>query len=58
VIAKAAGAPDDPEFFSPRLGDLKRSCLEISLAADVLGWRPRFDIEAGVARTVDYFRSE
>jgi UDP-glucose 4-epimerase len=58
VIAKAAGAPDDPEFFPPRLGDLKRSCLEISLAADVLGWRPRFDIEAGVARTVDYFRSE
>ena len=58
VIAKAAGAPDDPAFFPPRLGDLKRSCLEISLAADVLGWRPRFDIEAGVARTVDYFRSE
>jgi UDP-glucose 4-epimerase len=58
VIAKAAGAPDNPEFHPPRLGDLKRSCLEISLAADVLGWRPQFDIEAGVAKTVDYFRSE
>jgi UDP-glucose 4-epimerase len=58
VIAKAAGAPDDPEFHPPRLGDLKRSCLEISLAADVLGWRPQFDIEAGVGRTVDYFRAQ
>ncbi len=58
VIAKAAGAPDDPAFHPPRLGDLKRSCLDISLAADVLGWRPEVDIEAGVARTVDYFRAQ
>ena len=57
-IAKAAGAPDDPAFHPPRLGDLKRSCLDISLAADVLGWRPEVDIEAGVARTVDYFRAQ
>jgi UDP-glucose 4-epimerase len=58
VIAKAAGAPDDPEFLPPRLGDLRRSCLETRLAADVLRWRPQFDIEAGVAKTVDYFRLE
>jgi UDP-glucose 4-epimerase len=58
VIAKEAGAPDDPAFHPSRLGDLKRSCLDISLAADVLGWRPQFDIEAGVARTVDYFRAQ
>ena len=42
VIAKAAGAADEPEFHPPRLGDLRRSCLDISLAADVLGWRPQF----------------
>ena len=58
LIAKAAAAPDDPEFHPPRLGDLKRSCLDINLAADVLGWRPQFDIEAGVARTVDFFREQ
>ena len=56
VIAKAAGAPDEPEFYPPRLGDLRRSCLDTSLAAVVLGWRPQFNIDAGVARTVDYFR--
>jgi UDP-glucose 4-epimerase len=58
AIAKAVGAPDDPEFYPPRLGDLRRSCLDISLAEKVLGWRPRVSIEDGVARTVEYFRQE
>jgi UDP-glucose 4-epimerase len=57
VIAKAAGAADDPEFHPPRLGELKRSCLDISLAKRVLGWEPKVDITEGVARTVEYFRS-
>jgi len=57
VIAKAAGAADDPEFHPPRLGELKRSCLDISLAKRVLGWEPKVDIAEGVARTVEYFRN-
>jgi UDP-glucose 4-epimerase len=57
LIATAAGAPDNPEFHPPRLGDLRRSCLDISLAAEVLGWRPQVAIDDGVARTVDHFRS-
>ena len=56
AIAKAAGAPDEPEFHPPRLGELKRSCLDISRGEKVLGWRPQVGIEDGVARTVDYFR--
>jgi UDP-glucose 4-epimerase len=57
VIAKAAGAPDDPEFHPPRLGELKRSCLDIGLAKRVIGWEPKVDIVEGVARTVEYFRN-
>jgi UDP-glucose 4-epimerase len=57
-IAKAAGAPDEPEFHPARLGELRRSCLDISRAESVLGWRPQFNINAGVARTVEYFRHE
>lgn len=56
AVAAAAGAPDDPEFHPPRLGDLKRSCLDISRAADVLGWHPQVVLADGVARTVEYFR--
>jgi UDP-glucose 4-epimerase len=58
AIAKAAGAPDEPEFHPARLGDLKRSCLDISLAKQVLGWTPAVGFDDGVARTVDYFRAD
>jgi UDP-glucose 4-epimerase len=56
VVAAAVGAPDDPEFHPPRLGDLKRSCLDIGLAERVLGWRPQVALDDGIRRTVDYFR--
>ncbi|HEX9175143.1 MAG TPA: NAD-dependent epimerase/dehydratase family protein [Mycobacterium sp.] len=56
AVAKAVGAPDDPEFAPERLGDLKRSCLDVRLAEMVLGWRPHVRLGEGVARTVDYFR--
>jgi UDP-glucose 4-epimerase len=56
VVAAALDAPDDPEFHPPRLGDLRRSCLDIGLAERVLGWRPRVQLEDGVRRTVEYFR--
>ncbi|MFG1931744.1 NAD-dependent epimerase/dehydratase family protein [Mycobacterium sp. NPDC048908] len=58
VVAAAAGAPDEPEFHPPRLGELKRSSLDISRAEQVLGWTPQVAIAEGVAKTVDYFRSE
>ncbi len=57
VVAAAVGAPDDPEFHPPRLGDLKRSCLDISRAEQVLGWRPKVNLDDGVAQTVAFFRT-
>jgi UDP-glucose 4-epimerase len=56
AVAAAVGGPDDPEFYPPRLGDLRRSCLDIALAERILGWRPQVQLEEGVRRTVDYFR--
>jgi UDP-glucose 4-epimerase len=56
AVAAAVGGPDEPEFHPPRLGDLKRSCLDIGLAARVLDWRPQVELADGVRRTVDYFR--
>ncbi len=57
AIASAVGAPDEPEFHPARLGDLKRSCLDNSRAASVLGWRPNVNLDDGVARTVAFFRN-
>ncbi|WP_396929898.1 NAD-dependent epimerase/dehydratase family protein [Mycolicibacterium sp.] len=56
VVAKVVGVADDPEFAPARLGDLKRSCLDVRKAEMVLGWRPQVHLEDGIARTVDYFR--
>jgi UDP-glucose 4-epimerase len=56
AVAKAVGAPDDPAFAHARLGDLKRSCLDVRLAEMVLGWRPKVRLDDGIARTVEYFR--
>ncbi|MFC7675038.1 NAD-dependent epimerase/dehydratase family protein [Mycolicibacterium sp. GCM10028919] len=58
AIAAAAGKPDEPEIHPPRLGDLKRSRLDISRARDVLGWTPQVALTDGVARTVDFFRED
>ncbi|BBZ72295.1 NAD-dependent epimerase/dehydratase family protein [Mycobacterium paraseoulense] len=57
AVAAAVGGPDDPEFHPDRLGDLRRSCLDIGLAERVLGWRPRVRLDDGVRRTVEYFRN-
>lgn len=57
AVAKAAGAADDPEFAPPRLGDVKRSCLDVRKAQMVLGWHPQVRLDEGVRRTVDYFRA-
>jgi UDP-glucose 4-epimerase len=55
AIAAAVGAPDEPEFYPPRLGDLKRSRLDISRADEVLGWRPKVNLDDGVEQTVAFF---
>jgi UDP-glucose 4-epimerase len=58
VVAKVVGAPDAPEIAPARLGDLKRSCLDVRKAEMVLGWRPRVRLEEGISRTVEYFRGQ
>jgi UDP-glucose 4-epimerase len=56
LVAAAAGVPDEPEIAPARLGDLRASALDASLAAAELGWKPQATIVEGVRRTVDYFR--
>lgn len=58
AIAKAVGAADEPEFHPPRLGDLRRSKLDITRAREVLGWQPRVALTDGVAKTVEFFRNK
>jgi UDP-glucose 4-epimerase len=57
AIAKAVGAPDEPQMHPPRLGDLRRSKLDSSRAKNLLGWEPQVQLATGVERTVDFFRN-
>ena len=47
----------DPVFAPPRLGDLRFSEADISLAERALGYRPRIDLQEGLGNTVKWFRS-
>jgi UDP-glucose 4-epimerase len=51
ACAEVAGAADDPRFEPARLGDLQRSVLDSGLARRELGWQPRVDLAAGLAKT-------
>jgi UDP-glucose 4-epimerase len=37
-----------------KVGEQRRSCLEISLAAKVLGWKPEISLQAGLEKTIAY----
>jgi UDP-glucose 4-epimerase len=50
-IQRVAGTSAEPEFAPPRAGELQRSVLDVSRAADELGWRPAHDLDTGLAAT-------
>ena len=58
LSAKVAGADAEPRFEPARLGDARRSVLDVSRAAEDLGWRPRVTLEEGLARTWDWLTQD
>lgn len=51
------GDAREPLLAPPREGDLRRSALDVSLAARELGWQPRISLDEGLRRTWDWIRS-
>lgn len=51
VLKQAAGSEVEPILADLRPGELKRSCLDTSLAQRELGWRAEVTIEDGLKRT-------
>jgi UDP-glucose 4-epimerase len=48
---------DGPVAYAPeRAGDIKHSLADISLAQELLGYRPKVDFRAGLVRTVEWYK--
>ena len=58
ACARVAGVEDRPEHADARLGDVRRSVLDVSLAARNLDWRPTVSLDDGLLRTWTWMREE
>lgn len=56
-LASMTGYQLPPRQGPGREGDVFRIALDASLAAAEMGWRARVELEEGLRRTVEYFRS-
>jgi nucleoside-diphosphate-sugar epimerase len=52
------GTEIEPVHTAPRPGDIKQSVADISKAQSLLDYAPVVDFETGLARTLEYYRSE
>ncbi len=57
-LCALAGYAGEPEREPLPPGEVARSALENSLAADRLGWRPGVTLDDGLARTLESFRDQ
>jgi UDP-glucose 4-epimerase len=58
LCAATAGSSAEPGFEPARLGDARRSVLDVSRARDVLGWEARVGLEDGLRRTWDWLAQD
>ncbi|ACG73153.1 NAD-dependent epimerase/dehydratase [Anaeromyxobacter sp. K] len=56
-LARAAGVDRPAEHAPARPGEQRRSCIDPSLAARAIGWRPEVPLADGLARTLEWFRA-
>jgi UDP-glucose 4-epimerase len=51
AATRIAGVESEPSFEDARLGDVRRSVLDVSRIERELGWRPRVSLDDGLRRT-------
>jgi UDP-glucose 4-epimerase len=56
IISKLLKTKIKPKYVPEKPGDLKRSCLDISLAKRELKWRPKYNFEKGLQKTINYLK--
>jgi len=56
VLREITGYEGPVAYAAERAGDIKHSLADISLASELLGYRPRVDFREGLVRTVEWYR--
>jgi UDP-glucose 4-epimerase len=57
ALNRVLGTDIRPVLAEPRVGDVRDSLADISLARDLLGYEPSVEFEEGLRRTIDDFRA-
>ncbi|AWB45830.1 UDP-glucose 4-epimerase [Paenibacillus sp. CAA11] len=58
LLSQIHGQKLTPEYHEARAGDIKHSCLSNSRADKLLGWKPKYNLEAGLKETYQYMITE
>ncbi len=58
ALARATDRPAKARHRKPRAGDVRHSLADIDLARRLLKYEPGFDLEEGLLRTVDWYRTQ
>ncbi len=58
AIKKGLNRPLNVVYEDVRDGDIKHSCSDISKALEVLGYRPEFDFEQAIKKTMDWYEEK
>ena len=57
ILCELTGYRGKPAYGPSRNGDVKHSLADISLAKELLGYKPAVDFREGLRRTVDWYRT-
>lgn len=57
VLNQLLGTNVQPVFAEPRIGDVRESMADITRARTLLAYEPPVDFEAGLRRSIDYYRN-
>ena len=58
TVGRVLGRTPDIRFEDARAGELQRSSLDTSKARGVLGWKPEYSFESGLAELISWFEGE
>lgn len=58
ILREMTGFKGQAAYASPRSGDIRDSLADISLATELIGYRPIVDFREGLSRTVAWYRRE